>query len=204
MRIGILTFQFASNYGALLQAYALRETLKSMGHEAEIVNYVSDFCLKAYSANPFAHLPDIKSCVSFALRLPHYCSQKSYFDRFRHEELEIYSKAICHKEELTEYLMKFDTVVIGSDQVWNPELINGDTTYFADFADQIACVSYAAGIGMSDALTPLQLEKLQRNLKNFKYISLRESAAVALLQTFVPETVRIAPVSYTHLRAHET
>lgn len=193
MYIGILTFQFASNYGALLQAYALRETLKSMGHEVEIVNYVSDFCRRAYSANPAAHLPDIKSCVSFFLRLPHYRSQKSCFDRFRDEELEIASQVICHEAELTEYLTKFDTVVIGSDQVWNPELINGDTTYFADFADRIACVSYAAGIGMSDALTPIQTEKLQSNLRNFKYVSVRENAAAALLQTFVPEGVRIAP-----------
>lgn len=193
MHIGILTFQFASNYGALLQAYALRETLKSIGHEVEIVNYVSDFCRRAYSANPVAHLPDIKSCVSFALRLPHYSSQKSFFDRFRDEELGISSQIICHEAELTEYLTKFDTVVIGSDQVWNPELINGDTTYFADFADHIACVSYAAGIGMSDALTTLQTEKLQRNLRNFKYVSVRENAATALLQTFVSEDVRIAP-----------
>lgn len=193
MHIGILTFQFASNYGALLQAYALRETLKDLGHEVEITNYESDFCRKVYSVNPIAHLPDIKSCVSFALRLPHYFHQKAYFDRFRKKELGIHSRVICHKPELTEYLVKFDVVVIGSDQVWNPELINGDTIYFADFADRIACVSYAAGIGMSEELTPLQTKELQRNLRHFKYISVRESAAAALLRTFVSEDVRTAP-----------
>ena len=39
MKIGILTFHWATNYGAVLQCYALQEYLKSLGHEVEIINY---------------------------------------------------------------------------------------------------------------------------------------------------------------------
>lgn len=39
MKIGILTFHRALNYGAVLQCYALYTTLKSMGHEPEIIDY---------------------------------------------------------------------------------------------------------------------------------------------------------------------
>ena len=39
MKIGILTFHNAYNYGAVLQAYATQEIVKSYGHEVEIINY---------------------------------------------------------------------------------------------------------------------------------------------------------------------
>ena len=39
MRIGILTFHRAHNYGAVLQCYALQETLKRMGHDVQVIDY---------------------------------------------------------------------------------------------------------------------------------------------------------------------
>ena len=39
MKIGILTFHRAINYGAVLQCYALYTTLQSMGHDVEIIDY---------------------------------------------------------------------------------------------------------------------------------------------------------------------
>ena len=39
MKIGILTFHRAHNYGAVLQCYALQEVLKGMGHEVEVIDY---------------------------------------------------------------------------------------------------------------------------------------------------------------------
>lgn len=39
MRIGILTFVNASNYGTVLQAYASQKFLNDMGYNAELINY---------------------------------------------------------------------------------------------------------------------------------------------------------------------
>ena len=39
MKIGILTFHWATNYGAVLQTYALQTFLESKGHEVVIINY---------------------------------------------------------------------------------------------------------------------------------------------------------------------
>ena len=39
MKIGILTFHNAHNYGAVLQAYALKKKISQLGHNVEIVNY---------------------------------------------------------------------------------------------------------------------------------------------------------------------
>ena len=48
MKIGILTFHCAHNYGAVLQCYALQETLKGMGHEVEVIDYRPEFLLSPY------------------------------------------------------------------------------------------------------------------------------------------------------------
>jgi hypothetical protein len=39
MKIGILTYHRAHNYGAMLQAYALRSFLREQGHQVEFVDY---------------------------------------------------------------------------------------------------------------------------------------------------------------------
>ena len=39
MRIGILTFHRAKNYGAVLQCYALATYLKSLGYDTRIIDY---------------------------------------------------------------------------------------------------------------------------------------------------------------------
>ena len=39
MKVGILTFHNAYNYGAVLQTYATQEIVKSYGHEVEIIDY---------------------------------------------------------------------------------------------------------------------------------------------------------------------
>ena len=43
MKIGILTFHCAVNYGAVLQAYALQEILRSLGHEVYVIDYRPDY-----------------------------------------------------------------------------------------------------------------------------------------------------------------
>ena len=39
MKIGIMTFHWAVNYGAVLQAYALQTYLRNLGHEAYMIDY---------------------------------------------------------------------------------------------------------------------------------------------------------------------
>ena len=48
MKIGILTFHRAHNYGAVLQAYALQEVLKNCGHDVEIIDYKNPYLLNVY------------------------------------------------------------------------------------------------------------------------------------------------------------
>lgn len=59
MKIGILTFHCAVNYGAVLQAYALQEILRSLGHEVYVIDYRPDYLTEAYC--PFKFYPNSSS-----------------------------------------------------------------------------------------------------------------------------------------------
>ena len=48
MRIGILTFHAAHNYGAVLQCYSLQEYLKSLGHDVSVIDYQNKRLLTVY------------------------------------------------------------------------------------------------------------------------------------------------------------
>ena len=54
MNCGILTFYFAHNYGAVLQAYALQTYISKLGHATFIVKRYPDKLKREYSLNPFA------------------------------------------------------------------------------------------------------------------------------------------------------
>jgi len=39
MKVGILTFQFAYNYGAVLQCFGLQRALEELGVDVEVIHY---------------------------------------------------------------------------------------------------------------------------------------------------------------------
>ena len=54
MNVAILTFQFAHNYGALLQAYALKKFVSLNGNETTIAPYYPEWAQAEYAISPFA------------------------------------------------------------------------------------------------------------------------------------------------------
>lgn len=56
MKIGILTYHRAHNYGAVLQAYALRTFLQKQGHDVEFVDYWPDSHEEKYKTFLSTHL----------------------------------------------------------------------------------------------------------------------------------------------------
>lgn len=48
MKCEILTFQFAHNYGAILQCYALKKKMESYGTEGYVSDFVPQNLVNAY------------------------------------------------------------------------------------------------------------------------------------------------------------
>ena len=56
MRVGILTFHRAHNYGAVLQCYALQKVLKNLGHEVQVIDYRQPYIENLYAVFSWRHL----------------------------------------------------------------------------------------------------------------------------------------------------
>jgi len=168
MKCGILTFYFAHNYGAVLQAVALRDYLISTGNEVEVIDFVPQKLQNEYSLNPFARSHNPKAVIKRFIHLPKRYKQYMLFQKF------------INKEFMTKpRLGSYDIVFFGSDQIWNEKITGEIYTYFGEgIADKIQKVAYAASFGSSN-LSEFQKGCCKLYLPRFKNIALRETDVIA-------------------------
>ncbi|WP_024867244.1 polysaccharide pyruvyl transferase family protein [Butyrivibrio sp. FCS014] len=170
-RIGILTFWFAHNYGAVLQAYAIREWCRRNGEEADIIPYYPDAFRRQYEIDPFAKNIAIRTRVSRIVKYVHKVKQYRKFKEFDDAYLGI-KDHIYGQEEVGIFCNKYDLIIFGSDQIWNTEITSDDMTYFGSGIIKRK-ISYAASFG-SGFDKSIQYELVSDLLKRFDRISIRE------------------------------
>lgn len=188
MRIGILTLPLHTNYGGILQAYALQTVLERMGH---------DVCLIEKKKQPL-RLPLWKAPLSYGKRIVKNLTGHPYpifFERKvnREEPLvrqntdKFVNKYIKRRfvDDFSEIGKDdFDAIVVGSDQVWRPKyFIDGIENAYLTFAKEwnIRRIAYAASFGTDKwEYSSEQTTSCRRLLKNFDAVSVRESSAVTL------------------------
>ena len=175
--IGILTFHRASNYGAVLQAYALQNVFDDCGREAVIVDYRCRTVEEGH--RPWGMFKRHK----FPIVLFRCCvalKKDSLFGAFRKNRLKI--SAPADAEELQRRKGDYVLFVAGSDQVWNNKLSGMDPTYMLTFADDCQRYSYACSLGFDSF--PEGTKDLYREwLSGMQCISLRESRATGLIES---------------------
>ena len=175
MKIGILTFPNSTSYGAVLQMSALYNYLKKQNCEVEIINYCNLFMQKEqhYKKNKWSVM------IKKLLHLKLYEKFKSY----EKNELELFpQKKLESHEELIELSKRYDTVICGSDQVWNPDITGNDLSYFLDFCgEKVNRVSYAPSFGVTELEASFQ-EKMSKELEKFFLVSIREKEGQDMLK----------------------
>lgn len=154
MKVGILTFHMAHNCGAMLQAYALSKYIGQQYYcNCEIIDY---------------RLPDIYDKYEKMLSENNIEPKRIKFENFISNHLPT-SKRIFNVKNAE----KYDLYIIGSDQIWNPEITNGyKDEYFAKYfpTDSIR-ISYAASSG----IYPENIVELLKKVGDFDFISVREN-----------------------------
>lgn len=176
MKIGILTFHWGTNYGGVLQAYALQTFLKNFGFDVGIINYAphtfrDSFFKCFYSKNPKTIFKNIKN----------YFKERN-IKKFRNKFL-VQTKRYFTPEELIGNPPQMDIYIAGSDQVWNPfGLNNNGKVYFLPFGSEKSIkLSYAASFSVTD-YPEEQLIQIIPLLKKFKAISVREKSGLEILK----------------------
>lgn len=186
MKIGVITFWHGnSNYGQILQCWALQYYLKKIGHESFIIRFIPQNYDKLYKrvlkkCIPVEYLKRIISRFCFASEYKLYSEIKKNdairaFDSFREKNLKMSFKVYDTIDEIKKYPPDADCYIVGSDQVWGRLLSNpNNRAYFLDFGrPNIKRISYAPSF-VVDCYPDSLKSALKENLKRFSYISTRE------------------------------
>lgn len=181
MKIGILTYQYAINYGAQLQAYALKEFLNSYGYEVEIINYDTSYMYIKNRSIKNRIISKIWYLVKYFIGGR---EKKIKFNTFKKKRLQIKGDIIADKNHLQKYLEieNFDVIIVGSDQVWNPEINGNDDAYYLNLENNIIKISYAASFGVS-SLNKKYIQNLKDCLNKFSSISVREKTGKKIINS---------------------
>lgn len=185
LRIGTLTFHQSTNYGGILQAYALQKALVECGADSMIVNYrceaiqkgnkpflITDFSLKGILGAIFRLFPQIK--------------KNKVFEQFREQYMCITEREYT-RENIVEADRRFDAFVTGSDQIWRLDLTGNDRTYFLDFTQKMK-YAYSASLG-AEAPKVVDEEFFKEMLQTYNDISVREKETAVALQTLLKRRV---------------
>lgn len=176
MKIGILTFHCVLNYGAVLQAYGLQEYLKKLGHTVYVIDYCPTYLLLPYKIFHWSWIPNLSVIRNLLLFLraifviPVRLRRHKLFEHFVFTRLNIYSA------DLSDTNLDLDAFVLGSDQIWNPQITAGfDGIYFGQFpaAKGRKVIAYAASAGSTIYLDSVR-DQFFALLSHVGAISVRE------------------------------
>ncbi|MGZ4881167.1 MAG: polysaccharide pyruvyl transferase family protein [Halobacteriota archaeon] len=189
-QIGILTFHSSRYIGALLQAYGLRTYLKSQYSAVDFINYSPKRLTKRYELFPYYRyagtrdeaISAFKTFVGNTINLGSFLTYQREAGLFIREDLNVKGREI---EDYTDIgNTGCDRYVMGSDQIWNPDITFGlDRAFFGEFskADGAKCFAYAASMG-KDALPERYVPSFHKYIQNFDAISVREDSAIPFVK----------------------
>lgn len=186
-KIGVLTYHTGYNYGASLQAYALQTTIKKLGLNSEIINFETDRFVA--SREMFSHKPmRIKEWIKIISRIPYYKSLKKrqvLFDDYTKNCLNI-TPRYTTENEVIKHATDYDTIVCGSDQIWNlsqNDAPAANPIFFLNFEKKQRRISYAASFGKWVKEAPQNEDVFLKWLKEFDMLSVREMSGVEYVKS---------------------
>lgn len=191
-KIAIITWcnnESKTNYGQVLQAYALQRYLRNSGYSVKVINY--------------------RKVRDDEIRRPGYLLSNTFLYEEYHRAKKIekkYDKRIfrffcfvksqvaitkpCHtKEELESQVEDCGVMICGSDQIWNPYWFQ--RVYALDFGTkQQRRIAYApGGIALENDFCAEKYRELAVYLKDFYRISVREEESAEILQKYTDKKV---------------
>lgn len=190
MTVGIITFYNTINYGALLQGYSLQKKINEFGIECEIIQYECESISKREKPIELTSIRNAKDLIKFITLKSSEESKFKKFNRFSSENIK-YSKKVYTRESVKELSKDYESFIVGSDQVWNLNLSDGDYTYFLDFeTDKSKKNSYAASFGYEEI--PDKYKELSKQyLKEFNNITVREESGSKIIKNIIDRDAKV-------------
>lgn len=190
-KIGILTFHWADNHGAMLQAYGLKTWLARQRYDPFIVNY-SPVRLRGRDwLVPYIPFKPLKWRLTYTIQRfvlniltgKGWFLQKRNMRQFREDYLTADHKKLRQLQSLSD--IDADALIVGSDQIWNPNITFGFLpAYFGALGnDRIKKrIAYGASLG-SNSLPEEYEAEFARLLDSVDSISVREKGTVEYIKS---------------------
>jgi len=205
-KIGILTFHWANNFGAIIQAWSLNKLLINMGYEAEVINFLPNlhlineqivkpwqlalkYRIQGYPLAKGTYF-SIREATEYILDLNNKVRKNHSFDNFRKHYIKVSSRTINKIEELKRECLKYDICLIGSDQVWNPRFLRfSDYAYLLPFnLEGVKKIAFSVSLGVS-SIPPAMVKLYKTAISDFSFISLREKTHLSALSSITGKRI---------------
>ena len=205
-KVGIMTLFMNHNYGAVLQAYALQETVKEFGYEVEDIRYHRESNLNKYKRSMKAltmlkkilNFKELKKYIDYKyrsfktkkLQIDYYVGQRyGYFDLFLKKYISQSSKEY-RKEDIFTSVDQYDIFICGSDNIWNKKMI--DTAFMLDFVpDDKLKIAYAPGMSFN-SMNEDEYNQMIPSIDRIHYLSCRERIGATMLKEVLNKEVFVA------------
>lgn len=220
MKIGVLTLQLKTNYGCLLQAFAMQKFLKSNGYDPITISH--------YNGMPFINkLLSVgkRTVLSFmgkngkAIRGWMLDSEYKIISQNTQQFIDRYIRTtetvdlVKDRDIVKKY--NLEALLVGSDQCWRPKTARKiEKLFFENYLhENIKKISYAASFGVSDwEYTKTEEEKCKKLIQEFDGVSVREDSAVKLCkdkfnilaEQVVDPTLLLSPTDYIQIIENRT
>lgn len=196
-QVGIITVHSNVNYGANLQAFASCKYLNNQGYDSKVIDYTLPNHEK--SVHLFSWLRQswkgekdkslkrkIKLAIALTLSAPWKYRRLKAFSKFRKNNIKLTKncKDIKDIEKLN-----LDTIVCGSDQIWNPDIMDGiNPIFFGDINGVKTKISYAASVG-KEKLEPNDEKKVKNLVLSLDSCSVREEDSAEYISSFTGKKI---------------
>ena len=184
-KVGLITILDVTNFGTMLQAYALASKVKEAGMDVEFIDYTRPAHAPMDKFRTFCQdksLGNVVKRVGFGFAaLMSFSMIRMKLRRFvtRHFA---FSRAYNSFESLRKNPPKADLYLTGSDQVWNSSYNGGvDPSFFLDFVEGKK-IAYAASVGMAE-FSQNEIPAVKEMLRKYKALSVREIQTAEYLQS---------------------
>lgn len=191
MKIGIITLPFNTNYGGILQNFALQKILKNIGHEVSTIEKFNQY-----------KLPLSKRYLAYIKRIiKKYILQRDceiFFEKNEKERIKIITREIQPFIERYIQLKKYkkfkdikkneyEAFIVGSDQIWRPIYFRDIANAYLSFTKgwNVKRIAYAASFGTDQwEYRKAQTKKCKKLISLFDGISVRELQGVELCKKY--------------------
>jgi len=182
MRIGILSLPLNTNFGGILQAYALRKFLVKEGHDVVHIEKKNKESLVYWTSSQFYRWWYGRRFVGQLLRLneTRELNHVKYNVRKRTKPIRDFVDMFVPRRVVNTFESlqnEFDCIIVGSDQIWRPHYYPEIEEAFLAFADnwQVKKIAYAPSFGVEHwEFTDKQTERCKELLKKIDVVSVRE------------------------------